>query len=62
MPTVRISDANFDKAEEGAVDLTLIRRKPARVSEVVNYVLEKYLDEGLKDFISEEKERKRQQK
>ena len=55
MPTVRLNDKQWSKMEQGAVDLTIIRRKPVQVAEIVRYILDNYSKDGLKDMISEEK-------
>ena len=55
MPTLKVKQEIWNKAEEVAVDATLLRRTPVQISEVIRYVIETNLEEGLKDFISREK-------
>ncbi|NQY65149.1 MAG: hypothetical protein HRT38_15770 [Alteromonadaceae bacterium] len=55
MPTVKVKQETWDKAEKIAVDATLLRRTPVQISEVIRYVIENNLEKGLKDFISKEK-------
>lgn len=57
MPAMKIPQKIWDKAEETAVDATLLRRTPVQITEVLRYVLENYLEEGAKDFIDIEKKR-----
>lgn len=57
MPTVRINDKQWEKLEEGAVDLTIIRRKPVQVAELVRYILDNYSKDGIKDIIAREKQK-----
>lgn len=55
MPTLKVKQDIWNKAEAIAVDATLLRRTPVQISEVIRFVIENNLEEGLKDFISREK-------
>jgi hypothetical protein len=58
MPTLKVKQNIWDKAEKTAVDATLLRRTPVQISEVLRFVLEENIEEGLKDFLSREKTKK----
>lgn len=58
MPTIRLDDKTWEKFEECCVELTVIRRKPVHVAEVVRYIIDQYQDEGMKKMIGEEKDKK----
>jgi hypothetical protein len=58
MPTVRLNDKQWEKLEQGAVDLTIIRRKPVQVAEIVRFILDNYAKDGVKDMIATEKAKK----
>lgn len=58
MPTVRLDDKTWEKFEECCVELTIIRRKPVNVSEVVKFIINEYEDEGIKEMIKREKKEK----
>lgn len=59
MPAMKIPQKLWDKAEETAVDATLLRRTPVQITEVLRYVLENYLEEGSKDFLEKERRSKK---
>ena len=59
MPTVRITDKQWEELEQGAVDLTIIRRKPVQVAEIVRYIIDNYSKDGVKDMVSKEKVQKK---
>ncbi|QIJ04687.1 hypothetical protein [Shewanella chilikensis] len=58
MPTMKIPEKIWERAEKTAVDATLLRRTPVNISEVIRYVLENYLEDGMRDFIEQEKAKK----
>lgn len=57
--TVRINTKMWEKAESAAVDATILRRTPVQISEVLRFILEENLDEGIKDFLAKEKNNKK---
>lgn len=59
MPSMKIPEKIWAVAEEAAVDATIIRRSPVQTTEVIRYALEKYLNDGVKDFLDEEKKQKK---
>ena len=59
MPTIRLSDATWEKFEEGCVEATIIRRKPVNVSEVVKFIIDENLEDGMKKFLEIEKKKKK---
>lgn len=58
MPTLRLDDKTWEKFEEGCVEMTIIRRKPVTVAEVVKFVVSEYSEIGIKKMIEIEKEKK----
>lgn len=58
MPTIRLDDKAWEKFEEGCVELTIIRRKPVTVPEVVKYIISNFQEEGIKQMIDLEKSKK----
>ncbi|MBL4816576.1 MAG: hypothetical protein JKY74_13950 [Shewanella sp.] len=59
MPTMKVNDALWKIAEEGAVDATLIRRQPVRTTEVITFILKEFSEEAIQDFLKIEKDKKR---
>ena len=59
MPTIKLNDELWGIAEAGAVDATLIKRKPVRTTEIITFVLKEFLDEGIQNYLEIEKEKKR---
>ena len=55
MPSLKVPQDMWDKAERTAVDATLLRRTPVTISEVLRFTIQNSIDESLKDFISREK-------
>ncbi len=57
--TVRINTKMWEKAESAAVDATIIRRTHVQIYEVLRYILEENLEDGIKDFLAKEKKNKK---
>lgn len=55
MPTVRLDDKTWEEFEKGCVELTILRRKPVTVPEVVKFIIANYSETGIKEMIEKEK-------
>ena len=59
MPAMKIPQKLWDEAEKTAVDATLIRRTPVQITEVLRFVIEQSMEESTKDFLDQERKKKK---
>jgi len=50
--SVRINEIRRMKLEKGAIEITVATNKITKISDVVNYLLDNYLQEAIKDMKS----------
>lgn len=53
--TVAISGKRREELSDAVVDFIIATRQQIKVSEIVHYLIDEYLEEGLKDMIEKEK-------
>jgi len=53
--TVAINSDRREKLQNAAVNITIATREPCKVSKVVQYLIDNYLDEAVKDLKGKKK-------
>ena len=53
--TVAIAGKRKDRLNDAVVKLVMVRKESVRISEIVHYLIDNYLDEAVRDLVSEEK-------
>lgn len=56
--TVAIAGKRKEKLNDAIVKLVMVRKESVRMSEIVHYLIDTYLDDAVKDLVAEAKHRK----
>lgn len=54
--TVRVNELRRIKLEKGAIEITVTTGQITKISDVVNYLLDNYLQDAIKDMKAKKKE------
>lgn len=60
--TVAIAGRRKERLNDAVVKLVMARKESVKMSEIVHFLIDTYLDEAMKDMLAEEKMRQREDK
>lgn len=58
--TVAIAGRRKERLNDAVVKLVMARKESVKISEIVHFLIDTYLDEAVKDMLAEEKMRQRE--
>jgi len=58
--TVAIAGRRKERLNDAVVKLVMARKESVKISEIVHFLIDAYLDEAVKDMLDEEKMRQRE--
>jgi len=58
--TVAIAGRRKERLNDAVVKLVMARKESVKMSEIVHFLIDTYLDEAVRDMLAEEKMRKRE--
>lgn len=59
--TVAIAGSRKEKLNDAVVKLVMARKESVKLSEIVHFLIDTYLDEAVRDMLAEEKVRQREE-